>query len=178
MTWIAINWLSHLGSACHSPIGGWGMAVTAIIWLINKWVSVFTHSRGEEIYFALSIIVSPSTLFWGKIITHFSICHKMAISAVHRHPPILWLPDCNQRHPHGLCDCHSELWLCPVPSRSFRIGTPCPGGSELYMGRVPTWWRVEDGPSAKWSGGGAYHAKTSVWTSWVNIMPRPLSGPA
>ncbi len=31
----------------NSPIGGWGMAVTAIIWLINEWVSVFPRSRGD-----------------------------------------------------------------------------------------------------------------------------------
>ncbi len=38
-----------------SPIGGWCMAVTAIMCLINGWVRVFPQSRGKEIYFALSL---------------------------------------------------------------------------------------------------------------------------
>ncbi len=44
-------------SASNSPIGGWCMAVRAITWLINEWVRVFPQSRGEEIYFAMSMSV-------------------------------------------------------------------------------------------------------------------------
>ncbi len=50
------NW--PRGEQCTSnSIGRWGMAVTAIIWLINEWGRLFPQSREEEIYFAMSIIV-------------------------------------------------------------------------------------------------------------------------
>ncbi len=64
--WVYGNTLSQCYSSihvfwldCNSPIaciGHWGMAVMAIIWLINEWVRVFPQSRGEEIYLAMSII--------------------------------------------------------------------------------------------------------------------------
>ena len=41
--------LSHFQLASHTPIGRWGMAVTAMIWLIKEWVRVFPQSRGEEV---------------------------------------------------------------------------------------------------------------------------------
>ena len=39
----------RVSTASNSLIGGWGMAVTVIIWLINEWVRVFPKSREEEI---------------------------------------------------------------------------------------------------------------------------------
>ncbi len=92
-----------LWATFNSPIGGWRMAVMAIIWLINEWVRVFPKSREEEI--SLCFKLSPSPLFWGKSLTHSSMCHKMAISAVHQHPPMLWLP---QSHTNNESECCSH----------------------------------------------------------------------
>ncbi len=71
----------------NSPIGGWCLAVTAIIWLINEWVRVLpqtdcvnlgTHLVTSSFFpasFNSKFILScpfkfcPSPLFWGKSLT-------------------------------------------------------------------------------------------------------------